>query len=86
MMGYGWGMGFGGWIAMTVFWVALIVLVVWVVSRLFPSGQHAGTGVSTGQAESAEEILRRRYAAGEIDTQTFQEMLAQLTATRSPGR
>lgn len=86
MMGYGWGMGVGGWIAMTLFWGALIVLIVWTVSRLFPAGQQRQSAGPTTGPESAEEILKRRYAAGEIDTATFQQMRAELDAARLSGR
>jgi putative membrane protein len=85
MMGYGWGMGAGGWIAMTVFWIALLVLVVWGVTRLLPSG---GRGSDTGapRAETPEEILDRRFALGEIDEETYQRMRTQLTSARSGRR
>ena len=35
-------------------------------------------GRMNGGRESAEEILRRRYAKGEIDRETYQRMLADL--------
>jgi uncharacterized membrane protein len=37
---------------------------------------------STGNA-SAEEILRRRYAAGEIDTNEYEQHLDELRKTKS---
>ena len=33
--------------------------------------------------ESAESVLRRRYAAGEIDTEEFERRLAQLSKTQN---
>lgn len=82
MMGYGWGMGAGGWIAMMVFWVALLVLIVWAIARAFPTSDSQRGGDAPRQ-ESSEEILDRRYAAGELDTETYQSMRATLDAARS---
>lgn len=83
MMGYGYGMGAGGWIAMAVFWVALIALVVWGVSRAFPTDRGHGRGEASGapRSENPAEILDRRYAAGEIDDDRYQVMRATLTST-----
>ncbi len=66
MMGYygnmfGWGGGF-----MLVFWVAVILLIVWVVKEL--AGKSA-----KGSSDSALESLRQRYAKGEINKQEFEE-------------
>jgi putative membrane protein len=67
MMGYGGGWSMG--IFMLVFWVAVIVgiafLVKWVVAQ---SG-----GGSHGGSESPLDILKRRYARGEIDKAEFEE-------------
>ena len=85
MMGYGWGMGAGGWIAMAIFWVALIALVVWLIARALPSGRDADRGQPTG-IETAEQILDRRYAAGEIDLDTYQVMRVNLASSRTSGQ
>jgi putative membrane protein len=68
-----WGhemMGWGGGFFMIIFWVAIIVgiafLLKWIVAT---SGK--GEGVRAG--ESPMEILRRRYAAGEIGKEEFEE-------------
>lgn len=78
-MGYGWGMSGVGWIAMTVFWVALIVLVVWLVTRAFP-GDHDRDGRGGTDRETAEQILDRRFASGEIDLDTYRAMRAAIAA------
>jgi putative membrane protein len=70
MMG-GWdnGMGAGGWVLMIFAWVALIALIVWAISRLFPT---RGNRDSRDQvAETPDEILDRRLARGEIDTDEY---------------
>ena len=72
MMGYGgfapmhaWGaLGFGlGWVLMVVFWVAVVAGVVALVRS---GGRERGGG--------DEDVLRRRYAAGEIDRDQYEEM------------
>lgn len=78
MMGWDDGMGAGGWIAMTIFWVALITLIIWGVSRARPTG-------SAERADSAESILDRRFAAGELDEKTYLSMRATLRSSRTTG-
>lgn len=85
MMGYGWGMGAGGWIAMAIFWIALIALVAWLIARALPSGSAADRGRSTG-IETAAQVLDRRYAAGEIDNDTYQVMRVNLASSGTSGQ
>ena len=72
-------MGAGGWLLMSVLWVALIALVVWAVASLFPRGERAQGDL----AERPEEILDRRLAAGEIDTATYDSLRGKLRDTHS---
>ncbi|MEJ7793243.1 MAG: hypothetical protein WKF65_14825 [Gaiellaceae bacterium] len=70
----GWydGMGAGGWILMSLFWVGLIAAIVWAGAQLF-----ARPGVVDrveGASERPEEILGRRLARGEIDAGTYQAL------------
>lgn len=64
--------GVGGW--MMIVWVLLLIaLIVFVVKAIINSGQ--------GQKESREtplEILKRRYARGEIDKEEFEERKKEL--------
>jgi putative membrane protein len=89
MMGYGYGMGAGGWIAMTIFWVGLITLIIWTLTRALPSGSTWGrdSTLSTPRrenwADSAEDILDRRFAAGELDEETYRSMRATLRSARA---
>lgn len=85
MMGYGWDMGTGGWIAMSVFWIALLALVVWGVTRLLPTGGQT-PDASTARAETPEEILDRRFALGEIDAESYQRMRTEITSARTGRR
>ena len=68
MYGHGfWGMGFGwGWI----FWIILIGAGVWLaVAVVRNSGRHG---------RSAEEIVKERYARGEIPREEFEQKLHDL--------
>ena len=80
MMGwYGGGMGWGAWLAMGLFWLVLLGLIVWLVSRLLP-GSDGGTTRNAG--ESALEILDRRLASGQIDMQAWQAQRAALVGAQ----
>ena len=70
--GYGMG-GFGG-IVMILFWGLIIVGVVLVI-RYFMAGQTLGRKNSSPYEIHSEplQILRQRYAKGEIDAEEFEE-------------
>lgn len=71
-MMYGWdnGMGAGGWVLMILAWVALIALIVWAISRLFPA-IAGGARREDVLPETPQQILDRRLARGEIDTDEY---------------
>jgi len=79
MDGFDGGLGAAGWILMTLFWVALVAVIVWAVANLFPSR----SGRDEGVPERAEEILDRRLARGEIDPATYDELRGKLRAARA---
>ena len=64
-MDYGWGMGFG-WIFMVAFWALVILGVIYLVKLL------AGGTKSNTNNESALDILKKRYAKGEISKEEFE--------------
>lgn len=69
-----WGAGGFGWamyVGMIVFWVAVVGLLVWGIKALVVSG-GAQTASQLPQ-ESAADMLKRRYAAGEIDSAEFEQ-------------
>jgi putative membrane protein len=73
MMGFGLGMGLLGFIWMLLFWVGLIILAIWLVGLLFPS-MKTRQDTDNQKTLSAQEILKTRYAQGELTTEQYQEM------------
>ena len=69
--GHGW-YGFG-WIFGLLFWVLVVVGIIYLVKAIM-GGDRRGPAAK----ESSEEILKRRYAAGEISTEQFEEMRKRL--------
>ena len=79
MMHWGsFGTGFGGfvlgWIFMVLFWAFVILGVVYLLKQLF-GDKHV-----TCRTESAEDILKRRYASGEVTTDEYYERLRVLSS------
>ena len=66
MGGYGMMGGFGwlGMLTMLLLWIGVIALIVWGLSNLFPARQ-------VSVEPDALEILKRRYARGEINREEF---------------
>lgn len=75
MMGWGgfggYGMGFVGWIFMLLFWGLIIVGIVLGADWLLSQGR---TGTTSEAADPPLEILKRRYAQGEIIKDEFDRM------------
>jgi putative membrane protein len=68
------GMGFGGGgIFMILFWGVIILGIVYLVKMLLGGG-------STGEkkSESAQEVLEKRFAKGEISKEEFEDAMAVL--------
>jgi len=77
--GYGgWGpgmMGYGiiGWfhpILMLIFWGAVIVAIIFLIRRL---AQSSKGGTAFKSEDTALEILKKRYARGEINKEEFEQ-------------
>ena len=69
MMG-GYGMGWFGGIVMIVFWILILVGIIFLIKWLIQSiGRDKATGSSGNRSL---EILKERYAKGEIDKQEFE--------------
>lgn len=67
--GYGWDGGWLGWLWMVVWWILVIFLIIsairWFSERTSQNGMVHG--------KSALEILKERYAKGEIEKKEYEE-------------
>lgn len=68
MHGFGGGMGGGGWLI----WIILIGVVVWAVITLTNRNRRHSPPGSRSE-NSALEVLKERYANGEISKEEFEE-------------
>lgn len=78
--GFMFGLPFVGGIGMLLFWLLIIVGVVWLISTL---ASHNATPMVTNapaapMVESPLDILKRRYAKGEINKEQYEEMKSTL--------
>ena len=73
----------------TLFWLGLLGLLIWAVLRLVRGRPRllggapwqGGYAAPPYAGQTATEILRQRYARGEIDLDTYQQMLERLQAS-----
>jgi putative membrane protein len=73
---WGWGMGFG-MISMVLFWVLIILGIVILVRWIAASSSSGG---SPPREKTALDILKERYARGEIDREEFEQKKRGLTS------
>ena len=75
------GGGFGSWwmLLPILFWAGLLALIAWAVVRIFPANRTRDQ-----HHDSAEDILRERFARGEIDRDEYGRGLETLREERSP--
>jgi putative membrane protein len=79
MMGQG-GMMDGGWgvlgtlwlLVPLLFWGGLLAVIVWAVLRITANRQGGGADARAG-GSSAEEVLRQRFAQGELNAEEYEE-------------
>ena len=70
-----WGWQYGDWWMMGIgmlIWLVAVGVVVWLIVRATSRDRSEPRG------DAAEETLRRRFAAGEIDTEEFEQRLEAL--------
>jgi putative membrane protein len=75
-------MGFGihglGMLPLIVFWIVVVALALWLLSRLFPRPVDDFTPrderPAAGSTESALEVLKKRYASGEISRGEYERV------------
>lgn len=68
-----------GWLGMGVgmlIWGVVLVVVVWLIVRGLMALERREP--SRDRGDSAEELLRRRFASGEIDSEEYESRLAAL--------
>ncbi len=90
-MMWGYGFSWGGMLLMLLsmaLWIALLVVLVWAIIRWLDrrTSSSVPTNASTTttpSGPSALEILGQRYARGEIDAATFEQMRERLVALHS---
>ena len=75
MTGMGWWM-----IVSSLLWLGLVAIAVWAFARWASRTTQRDVSSST-PAPPATEILRQRFARGEIDGETFERMRRQLEAS-----
>ena len=86
MMGYGSGLGFGlgGWLGMlgmVIVVIGVVLLIVWLVGRVAPATEtQPPAGQLAGQ--DAFELLRMRFARGEITEEEYRTAKQVLEAGR----
>jgi len=79
---------FGG-VLMALFWIGLIVVIFFVVRALVRSGsEHSGAAPSgpAGGSGRALDILKERYARGEITKEQYDQMREDLNVVRGDRR
>ena len=84
MMG-GWyhdGVGWGGWITMTLAMVAFWGVVVFIVVALYRGTSSSRTDGPVPRQQSPMEILDERFARGEIDEEEYHARQAGLHANQ----
>lgn len=85
MMFWGNHMGYGGFglLITAALWIGLVVLGIWLLAKLFPgvsNGGNKGSRDDAGnlsratRAETAMEILQKRYARGELTKEEYETM------------
>lgn len=80
--GFGFGYGYGMFFTLLI-WMLIIGLVVWFVTWLVSRNRHnavtnAGS-ISAPASDTAIEILKQRYARGEISKAEYETMLDDLS-------
>jgi putative membrane protein len=65
-----WGIGWSGPIIMVIFWIAVIAAIFFLIRWLVRSARESSP---LKTEDSAPDILKKRYARGEIDKEEYEE-------------
>lgn len=64
----GWGGMWFGWL----FWIIILIVVIWIVVRFAGGGQSRQ--LPPASHETPLDILKKRYAKGEINKEQYEQM------------
>lgn len=70
---HGWGMG-GGWLFMLLFWGLVVALIAGLMIRIAGKRRDPAS-----HGESAMDILKKRYAKGEITREEYESVKKDIT-------
>lgn len=76
--------GFGmmvWWVVMSLFWLGVLALAVWALVRWLSQSSAPSAPQQPQSGTSALDMLNARYARGEIDTETYRIMRAELESS-----
>ena len=68
------GMGWGGMWFGPLFWLVILGLIVWAVISMSNKNRESSQSGGVSGTESALDILKKRYARGEITKEEFEQM------------
>jgi len=77
MHGFGMGWGWGGLVFQLLFFAGIILVIIWGIRTFTNSNWQSPFGSSDNS--SAINILKKRYAQGEIDKEEFEEKMRDLS-------
>jgi putative membrane protein len=82
MMWWNDGLGWGGWLAMTLIMVAFWALVIVAIIAVFRGLTSTGQSPTSRQDRDPQQILDERFARGEIDAEEYHARQHVLRAPR----
>ncbi len=87
MFPWGWHWGYGVGLIGLILWLVLAVAIVWLIVRVVAGPRPRGRwdGPPRPIPDDPEQVLRERFARGEIDAEEYQHRLEVLRQTRPPG-
>jgi putative membrane protein len=81
MMHHVFGFGGFGMICMAIFWIVVICLIIWGAARMARHGccMHSGHMHGGYNIQNALDIVKERYAKGEIDKEQYEQLKKDLS-------
>jgi putative membrane protein len=79
--GYGYGYGWWAWL----FWIIILVIIVWIIASLASRGRRRrDNNGDIADKETALDILKQRYARGEISKDQYEQMKKDIETRNGP--